>query len=143
MPAPDPELQDRPIRLHGLRVVAMPQALDAAQWRPEGIVLRVAIDEALAIGCTDVEITDPYAIVEPESAFVGWWLTNEQFAACVEPRLEWPLPQQRPALAQGLVAGVPLKLWLEPDRVLVITSSGLAHEAAARLFAASLFRARS
>ena len=136
MPAPDPELHDRPIRLHGLRVVAMPQALDAAQWRPDGIVLRVAADEALAIGCTDVAITDPYAIVETESAFVGWWLTTEQFAACVEPRLEWPLPHQRPVLAQGLVAGVPLKLWLESDRVLVITSSGLAHEAAARLFGA-------
>lgn len=123
-------------RLHGLRVVATPTALDHATWRPAGIVMRIAADEVFAIGSTEVEIADKHAIIEPESAFVGWWLTNEQFASVVQPRLEWVLPRARPALAQGLVAAVPLKLWLEADRVLVVTSSGLAHEAAARLFGA-------
>jgi hypothetical protein len=115
-------------------VVATPSALDAATWRPAGIALRVAADETLAIGSSAVDLDDPFAIIEPESAFVGWWLTPDQFSTFVVPHLEWVLPTQRPSLAQGLVAGVPLKLWLEADRVLVITSSGLAHEAVDRLF---------
>ena len=126
-----------PDRLHGLRVVATPAALDAAVWQPAGIVLRIAADEALAIGSTDVQLIDPHAIVEPESAFVGWWLDPVQFAELVEPRLEWALPVARPALAQGLVAGLPLKLWLESGRVLVVSSSGLAHEVLERLFGAA------
>jgi hypothetical protein len=126
--------QRTPTRLHGLRVVATPTALDLATWRPAGIALRVAADEMLAIGSTDVDLDDPSAIIEPESAFVGWWLTPDQFATFVVPHLEWTLPMHRPSLAQGLVAGVPLKLWLEADRILVITSSGLAHEAVVRLF---------
>ncbi|TPW10053.1 MAG: hypothetical protein FD127_3919 [Acidimicrobiaceae bacterium] len=116
-------------RLHGLRVVATPTALDHATWRPAGIVMRIAADEVFAIGSTEVEIADKHAIIEPESAFVGWWLTNEQFASVVQPRLEWVLPRARPALAQVRPAG-------RGDRVLVVASSGLAHEAGARLFGA-------
>ena len=33
----------------------------------------------------------------------------------MEEHVDWELPSGRPALAQGLVAAVPAKLWLEAD----------------------------
>jgi hypothetical protein len=48
--------------------------------------------------------------------------------------MEWPLPTERPALAQGSIAGVPAKLWL-PARgdALVLTATAYAHELEQRL----------
>ena len=47
-------------RLHGLRVVADPAALDAARWHAAGdapvTVLRLAPDDAFAIGADTVDI---------------------------------------------------------------------------------------
>ena len=84
--------------------------------RPGGIVvLRIAPDEAFAVGATDVEIRDPHAIVEPEAGFAGRWLTEAELGSLVAPHLEWPLPPERPALAQGSVAGVPARIWLRDE----------------------------
>ena len=97
--------------LDGLRVVANPPALEAANWLAaagtDPIVLRIAADEALGIGVVDVLVDDPHAIVELETAFVGWRLTPAEFATHVERHVEWPLPTDRPVLGQGLVAGLP------------------------------------
>jgi hypothetical protein len=99
--------------LPGLRVVAAPEALDEARWVPgDAVVLRFAPDDAFAIGARTVEIGDPDAIVEPEPGFVGAWLTADELRADVVPGIEWSLPAERPALAQGTIAGVPGKLWL-------------------------------
>ena len=122
-----------PERLWGLRVVSTPDALDHAFYEGDVVVLRIASDEALAIGAVHAELTDPYAIVEPESTFVGWDLTPQEFEHVVARHVEWPLPTERPALAQGLVAGMPLKLWFDHDRVLLISSNGLVHEVIDRL----------
>ena len=99
--------------LAGLRVVAQPGALDAATWEGDApiAVLRVAPDEALAIGAAGVEVADEHAIVEPEPGFSAARLDSaglEKVLAHVELRL----PADRPALAQGKVAGVPVKVWL-------------------------------
>ena len=60
----------------GLRVVATPAALDAARWSGDGVdVLRIAPDEAFAIGATGVEVDDPDAIVEAEAGFAVALLT--------------------------------------------------------------------
>ena len=92
-------------RLPGLRVVADPAALDAATWRgPDDVtVLRLAPDDAFAIGATEVDIDDEHAIVESEPGFAGAWLPVEDVAHHVE----WSIPTERPALAQGAVANVP------------------------------------
>jgi len=47
----------------------------------------------------------------------------------LERSCEWELPRARPAFAQGMVAGLPLKLWFEPERVLLI-AAGLVVSAA-------------
>ena len=48
--------------------------------------------------------------------------------------MEWPLPNDRPTLAQGSIAGVPGKLWL-PDGgdALLLTAAAYADELATRL----------
>ena len=118
-------------RLHGLRVVADPAALDAARWRGDGLtVLRLAADDAFAIGATDVEIDDQHAIVESEPGFAGAWLPLDAVAH----HIEWSLPTERPVLAQGAVANVPARLWLPDDGdALLITAAAYAVELESRL----------
>ena len=118
-------------RLRGLRVVADAASLDRATWHGDDVtVLRFAPDDALGLGAGSVDVHDGHAIVEDESGFVGAWLDPTE----IEPHTEWPLPTERPALAQGSIAGVPAKLWL-PARgdALVMTATAYAHELARRL----------
>ena len=117
-------------RLRGLRVVADPAALHDATWTGHDVtVLRFAPDDAFAIGATAVEVHDEHAIVEDEIGFVGAWLDP----ADIEPHIEWPLPADRPALAQGSIAGVPAKAWLPADGpALLLTAAAYAHELAGR-----------
>jgi hypothetical protein len=117
--------------LRGLRVVADPAALDAARWHGDALtVLRFAPDDAFGIGARLVELDDEHAIVEAEVGYVGAWLPVED----VVPHLEWPLPAERPVLAQGSIAGVPAKLWLAGDGdALLLTAVAFADELAGRL----------
>ena len=117
--------------LHGTRVVADPAAIDAARWAGDHVtVLRFAPDDAFGIGADGVEVDDAHAIVESEPGFAGVWLPIED----VERHLEWPLPAERPALAQGFVATVPAKVWLPDDSdVLLVTAAAYADELAGRL----------
>ena len=125
MRAPEP--------LRGLRVVASASALDALAW-PDGVIaLRVAPDELLVIGKAAVALGDEPAIIEDERGLVGWWLTLDEWRDHVREYVDWPLPASRPALAQGLVAGVPAKVWLTEDRVLLLCASAYAHELVERL----------
>ena len=130
--------------LPGLRVVAAPEALDEARWVPgDVVVVRFAPDDAFAIGARTVEIGDPDAIVEPEPGFVGAWLTADELLHDVAPRIEWSLPAERPALAQGNIAGVPAKLWLTrgwdaegsdgADQALLVVLAAYADDLAGRL----------
>jgi hypothetical protein len=127
-------------RLHGLRVVADAQALDAARWHARDamdvIVLRLAPDDAFAIGAAAVEVDDPHAIVEDERGFIGGWGDADEIAL----HAEWPLPHLRPALAQGAIAGVPAKVWLpegqsaaDDRRALLVTAGAYAAVLAERL----------
>lgn len=120
-----------PERLGGLRVVADPAALDGARWHGNEVtVLRLAPDDALGLGASGVDVDDEHAIVESEGGFVGAWLPIGD----VLPHLEWRLPTERPALAQGAVAGVPAKLWLPTDGdALLVTAAAYADELAGRL----------
>ena len=122
-------------RLAGLRVVATPAALDAAHWDAAGdhdrpLVLRFAPDEALAIGARSVTIEDPDAIVEDERGYVGAWCPFD----AIRPQTEWAPPTDRPALAQGSIAGVPAKVWLPDDGdVLVVVAAAHAAGLAEKL----------
>ncbi len=119
--------------LAGLRVVASPAALDSAPWDARTVVLRLASDEAFAIGASHIDLADDHAIVEPETGFAGVWLTPTELSDDVVPHIEWPLPEDRPALLQGSICGVPAKLYLESDRALLLCATAYAHELADQL----------
>ncbi|MGZ4673950.1 MAG: hypothetical protein ACXWBO_19590 [Ilumatobacteraceae bacterium] len=123
MRAPEP--------LSGLRVVAKPAALDAIA-APGGTVLRIAPDDAIVTGSAVLTVDDPFAIVEPEYAFVHWRLTAPEFEDITR-HIEWPLPAAE-QLGQGLIAGVPAKVLIAPDHVLLIVSASLADELSERLW---------
>ena len=121
-----------PELLHGLRVVAKPVALDAAVLPDGATMLRVAPDDAIVVGAATLTLDDPFAIIEPEYAFVHWRLTTEEFAD-VTHHIEWPLPAAG-QLGQGLIAGVPAKIMIASEHVVLIVSAGLAHELLERLW---------
>ena len=121
-----------PEQLHGLRVVAEPAAIDAVALPDGATMLRIAPDDAIVAGAATLTVDDPFAIIEPEYAFVHWRLTPEEFDDITD-YIEWPLPAAG-QLGQGLIAGVPAKIMLASDHVLLIVSAGLAHELLDRLW---------
>jgi hypothetical protein len=121
-------------RLTGTRIVASAPAIDAAAWPDGALVLRLAPDEVLVTAAvTAAAIDDPHAIVEHETGFSSVWLDHVRAINVLERECGWELPQERPAFAQGIVAGLPVKLWFERDRVLFIVASPFAMNLAERL----------
>lgn len=110
--------------VEGRRVVASPAALDAAEWRGESVdVLRIAPDEALGVGATDVTVAaDPDAIVEAESGFSIALLGTDDLTD-VAAHVDWEIPDAPGALAQGKVAGVPARLLIGDPTLLVVQTS--------------------
>jgi len=123
--------------IHGTRIVAAPATLDSVSW-PTGVtVLRFAPDDVFVVGGESLSVSGEHAIVAAEAGFVGRWLTAAELDHVAE-HIDWPLPAERPALAQGLVAAVPAKLWLggspSADHVaLLLTNAPYQHELQERL----------
>lgn len=121
-------------RLVGTRVVADPAAIDSmvAALPPSTVVLRLAPDDAFVLdGIGGIGVDDPHAVIEDEHGFVGGWCGID----AIRPHLEWSLPTERPALAQGSIAGVPAKLYM-PERdgdALVVTAAAYGATLAERL----------
>jgi len=115
----------------GMRVAASPAALDAARWPDDAIVLRLAPDEAFAIGADVVAIADPDAIVARDGGVVGAWITDPD--EVLSHLVEWALPAERPVLVSGAVAGLGARIWLDHDRALILVPAPFAAELAERL----------
>ena len=115
------------------RVIATPAALDAATYPAGALVLRLAPDDVLVIGEGSLTVDDPHAIAADERGFVSLSFSWAGYELVVAPFVDWSLPVQRPALAQGYVAGIPAKVWLDTDRVLLLTNAAYAHELVGRL----------
>lgn len=103
-----------PVR--GVRVVASPEALDRAVWDPEDgtLVWRFSPDEAFgsrAGSPTSVTIDDPDAIIEPETGYCGAYVMPAEVTE-LRHHSDFEWPNDRPALVQGNVAGIPVKVWL-------------------------------
>ncbi|MFM7536994.1 MAG: hypothetical protein ACKO91_14535 [Acidimicrobiales bacterium] len=122
-----------PEPIRALRVVATPPALDAIGVPVGAHVVRLAPDDALVVGAPDVTVADPDAIVERDDGWVVWSLTEHDLATVIAPRVHWPLPAGRPAVAPGLVAGVPAVLRLHHEWSWLLCSAVFAHELAERL----------
>ncbi len=119
----------------GVRIAGTRAVLDTAVLGDGMIALRLAPDEVFAFGRPSLELIDgnPDLIVVTETGFTGCWLTADELRARVLPHVDWELPSARPALAQGLVAGVPAKLWLEAGRALLLCAAAYARELAERI----------
>ena len=123
-------------QLSATRIVATPAALDAAAWPQGALVLRTAPDEALVTPVVGQDLIlphDPHAIVARETGFAAAWVAADEALEFLERSCEWELPFERPAFAQGAVAGLPLKLWLERDRVLFIVPAPFAADLEERM----------
>lgn len=119
--------------LKGRRVVAAPAALDAAQWPPAWMVLRFAPDEALVVGDGDLVVDDRHALVEDDASLAVIELPLSE-AGDVLARLgdwQWPIPGE--PLSQGLIAGIPAKVWTGAELVLLIVPTSYLHEVEDRL----------
>lgn len=126
-------------RIIGTRVVGLPDAVDTVNASADGLALRFAQDElfvtaGLSEGArADLLSKDPHAIVIDEGAFSGAWIDEDKALDLLERLAEWPMPSERPAFAQGAVAGLPVKLWFEDGRVLFVVQTPYAHELEERL----------
>ena len=119
--------------IRGVRIVADPAGIESIKVIAGTVVLRFAPDDAFVLVEGRLESVENDAIVVEESGFLGCWLTLAEVASRLVPHIEWPLPVTRPALAQGLIAGVPAKLWLGVDRALLLCAAPYAHDLAERL----------
>ncbi len=124
-----PEL--KPIRT--TRIVATKEALDQLSVPDGCLALRVAPDEMLVLPPTEVEVADAYAIVIEDSSFAGVWWDSAEMLAILERSCEWEIPTERPKFAQGMIAGIPAKLWLENDSILLICPLAYAAEMEQRI----------
>ncbi|HUC32976.1 MAG TPA: hypothetical protein VMS14_06210 [Ilumatobacteraceae bacterium] len=108
-------------QLAGWRIIAEPVALDDASWPAGAEVVRISPDDAFVVSPTREGSTsptvpgDPFAIVTPEHGFAGAFVDAGHLELLALHHIEWQLPEQRPALAQGQIAGVPAKLVLHAD----------------------------
>lgn len=132
--APQPETS-RFEQVDATRIVADPTALDALQRESgAGQALRFAPDELWVDSRVDRgAVRDPHALVVRETGFARAWLSADQARAFLARECEWRLPETRPAFAQGAVAGIPVKLWLEEDRTAVLVPTALTRSLEARL----------
>lgn len=117
--------------LSGLRVVSTPAALDGAAWPPGATILRLAPDEALAVGARHVDISDSNALVEVETGLCGVELSPSALVEWMQREAEWAPPAA--GFGQGMAAGLPVKVWLGDGSALVVTSASLASELEDRL----------
>ena len=126
-----PELK----RLNMTRIVATPAALDGVQMiEPDSLIMRVAADELLLLPASKtVQVDDDYAIQTVDAGFAGVWLTTAMADDILCRLCEWAVPTSRPAFVQGAVAGIPTKLWLGQDRVLLIVPAAYAVDMEERL----------
>ena len=125
---------DRVERLAATRISATPASLDAAHWPDGAIVLRTSPDEVIVIGPVDPSaIDDPHAIVERETSLCAAWVNMPAARDFLARECGWELPGARPAFAQGAVAGLPVMLWIEHDRVLFVVPGPFAADFVERL----------
>ena len=124
-------------RIAATRVVAKPEALDAADIPQSSLALRFAADELfITPPLQDESIIlahDPHAIIISEGGFAGTWLPAYAAIEFLQRNCTWEVPDGRPTFAQGAIAGIPTKLWLEEDQVLFIVPAPYAADFAERM----------
>lgn len=117
------------------RVVSTVDGIATLRTPGDAIVLVTAPDEAMVIGAmpADVTVDDPHAIVAADTGWRGAWFDASEVEQTLGHGAKWSPTTDRPALAQGMVHQLPVKLWLGIDRTLIITPHTVAEELATRI----------
>lgn len=118
------------------RIVALPEALDAIEWPEGALQLRFAPDEMVVSSSVAEDAilhSDPHAIVVPETGFVSLRLAAAEARDFLERSCDWVLPNELPAFAQGAIAGLPVKLWVEREAIVFIVPAAFATEMEERM----------
>jgi hypothetical protein len=121
------------IELDLTRIVSTPSSLDSLGV---AIDIRLSADEALCFAdLEDIRSSLPtQSIVEAEVGLSGAWVDEFALRTKLARLCEWELPI-RPGVGQGMIAGIPAKVWL-PDgthEALLIVGTVFAHEMQERL----------
>ena len=121
--------------LAGWRIIADPAALDTAPWPSGSHVVRISPDDVFLFGAVEPTVPgDTHAIITPEHGFSGAALSAARTHDIALHHIEWHMPNHRPALAQGQIAGVPAKLVLHADgSALLLVACAARHELEDRL----------
>lgn len=121
-------------RLQATRIVAKPGVLDEVAWPDAVPVLRTAPDEVLVVGTVKPDlIVDPHAIVEPETGMFGVWMERGEALERLGAHAAWTSSGAPRSVAQGAVAGLPVKVWFEADRILWLVPEAFAADFEERL----------
>ena len=117
------------------RVVATPTSLDRLVPPAAAIVLRIAPDEALLVDAhpDDVALDDPHALVTRDTGWLGVWLDSGEAERMLEAGADWQPSPDRPILEQGMLVQLPVKLWFEADRALLLAPYVVAADLNARI----------
>lgn len=121
-------------RLQMTRIVSTEAVLNTAVF-PQQTKIRVASDELLLYPAIEGEtaVGDPHAIIIQDGSFAGIWLAEANGLAFLAHTCEWELPTERPAFAQGSVAGIATKLVFQDEKILFIVPAPMAHDFEERL----------
>jgi hypothetical protein len=119
--------------LRGRRIVATPAAIDSAGWPDDAVVLRIAPDDVLVVGDGPIDVSDPDSIVEPDTGWCALWMSEERALKILSHQAAWRPPPDRPVLAQGMVAGLAAKVYLDGARSMIIVAAPFAAELEERL----------
>ena len=125
MPAPE--------TLRGRRVVADPAAIATGWFPPAVVLIRIAPDEVLAVGEGSIELSDDHAVVEEDSGWCALRLDEDAALAILAAHAAWEPGPARPTLAQGMLAGLAAKVYLDGPRSMLIVAAPFAAELEARL----------
>lgn len=121
------------VQLELTRIVGAPVTLDAVLSSAD---IRLSTDEALSFSNPDdLRAELPVqTIVELDTGWSGAWFAEHTLTVRLASLCEWSLPN-RPGVGQGLVAGIPAKVWLPPDttEALLMVATAHAHEMEERL----------
>jgi hypothetical protein len=101
---------------------------------------RVAADEQLLLGARADELLAAAAAaplaIDHSDGFAAFVLAGERVEEAFARLAEFPLPAERPAFVQGLVAHVGAKVVVRDAELLLLVPSALGHHVRARVLAA-------
>jgi hypothetical protein len=108
------------------RIAASPAALDALELPTDAPALRLAPDDLLVLADVAVAPADPDAIVVPDAGWAGARLVPADATELLARHAEWRPPAD--GLAQGALAGVPVKVLATAEATLVVVPLPFAAE---------------